>query len=103
MTRQTMKNKVNMIKIIAILLCSVFIIIPAKSSDFISWDGEKLTLDNGFLQRIVQWDRETGSFANTRLQPVSTQVNFTTGTNNESHFLLDGESVTGQNSWKFLS
>ncbi len=89
------------------IICSAFILMLVTLSgfalDYTSWDGEKLTLDNGSLQRIIIWDQETGSFTTGSLHPANSNKSFTREDSKEFHFLLNDRIVTGQNKWKVIS
>ncbi len=73
------------------------------ASGYTSWDGEKLTLDNGSLQRIIEWDQETGSFTTKSFRPANVQNSYTRDDSREFHMLLNDEMVTGQNRWQIIS
>ena len=77
--------------------------LSALASGFTAWDGEKLTLDNGFLQRIVLWDQETGSFTTESLRPANAQESYTREDSKEFQFLLNEKTITGLNRWKVIS
>lgn len=89
------------------VFCSVLILGYVTFSGFAggysSWDGEKLILDNGSIQRVLLWDQGKGSFTTKSFQPATATESFTREDSKEFHFLLNGEIITGNNRWKVIS
>jgi len=85
------------------LFLLLFVNLSGSASEFTSWDGEKLTLDNGSIQRVLLWDQEMGSFTTKSLQPSGSDKSFTREDSKEFHFLLNDVFVTGNNQWKVIS
>ncbi|MEE9462424.1 MAG: hypothetical protein V3V53_11370 [Bacteroidales bacterium] len=89
------------------IICSAFILMLVTLSgfalDYTSWDGEKLILDNGSLQRIILWGQETGSFTTGSLHPANSNKSLIREDSKEFHFLLNDRIVTGLNKWKVIS
>ena len=85
------------------LFLLMFVTLSGSASEFTSWDGKKLTLDNGSIQRVLLWDQEMGSFTTKSLQPSGSDMSFTREDSKEFHFLLDDKVVTGQSKWEVIS
>jgi alpha-galactosidase len=85
------------------LFLLMFVTLSGSASEFTSWDGKKLTLDNGSIQRVLLWDQETGSFTTKSLQPSGSDMSFTREDSKEFHFLLNDKVVTGQSKWEVIS
>ena len=72
-------------------------------SEFTSWDGEKLILDNGTIQRVILWDQESGSFTTESLRPANAQKSYFREDSKEFRFLLNDKALTGRNRWKVIA
>jgi alpha-galactosidase len=81
----------------------MYVTLSGLASGFTSWDGEKLILDNGAIQRIILWDEETGSLTTESLRLLNVQNSFTREDGKEFHCLLNGEILSGKNRWKVNS
>lgn len=90
-------------KSIASTILLIVVNLSGFTAGFTSWDGEKLTLDNGSLQRILVWDRETGSFTTKSFRPENAQNSYTREDSKEFHLLLNDKVLTGNNRWKVVS
>jgi len=90
------KSVVSMILLIVVKLSGF-------TTGFTSWDGEKLILDNGSVQRVILWNQKKGSFTTESLLPANSHKSFVRGDCKEFNFLLNGEILSGQNRWKVIS
>ncbi len=90
-------------KSIASTILLIVVNLSGFTAGFTSWDGEKLILDNGSVQRVILWNHEKGSFTTESLIPANSYKSFVRGDSKEFYFLLNGEVLTGQNRWKVIS
>ena len=89
------------------IICYAFILmlvtLSGFASEYTSWDGEKLTLDNGSIQRVILWEQGTGRFTTETFKPAGSDKSFTKEDSKEFHFLLNGKDLTGKNRWEIIS
>lgn len=65
-----------------------------------SWDGFRLSRDNGILGRQLVFHPDTGSFSTIYLNLEDTQTSYLSETSAEFSFTANGQLISGHDSWK---
>jgi len=76
----------------------------AIAQPFALWNNNSLTLDNGAITRIIQFDAEKdGAYTGLSLKLVGDNQEFLIPGSEEFAFWIDGKKHTGLDAWKLVS
>ena len=70
-----------------------------SANSFAKWTKTELTLDNGFVQRIIQLPSEKGNLITTTYKPVEGEFKYFLPSNTDFQFEINGTVYSGKSSW----
>ncbi len=74
--------------------------VVAKGQDFASFSGDQLTLDNGVIKRLIQFDGDKPGIISKSYMLTKTGDEFLSDGSSDFYFEADGKSFTGLARWK---
>lgn len=92
-----MKSLLNVFLVCVLFTNSVF------SAPFAKWTKTKLTLNNGIVQRVIQFETNQNGIVSNSLKLNGDDQEFLIPGSEEFSFNLDGKNLTGLDSWKLVS
>ena len=75
----------------------------ANAQTYASLNGKTLTLDNGYVKRVIQLDNDGIGIVNKSYILPSSQEDFLSEVSEDFYFEADGKSYTGLDNWKLVS
>ncbi len=75
---------------------------PLKSQDFYTWDGTSLTLDNGYIQRKVIYNKDSLKLTTRQILLSAGEYDAVRGQSDEFSFLINGSQLNGLSGWKLI-
>jgi alpha-galactosidase len=72
----------------------------SHAQPFASWEGNRLVLDNGLLQRYIDYEPGEGSFSTTSLKLHNGGESYLSEHSEEFRFTLNGNMVNGNSTWQ---
>jgi alpha-galactosidase len=91
-------------KKIALLLIVGSVLASALSAQpYAKWDKKTLTLDNGFVKRVIQFNTNNKGIVSTSLKLNNSNGEFLVSNSEEFYFEIDGKPFTGLDNWNLVS
>src|SRR5450432_117938 len=95
---QQMKN-LPFVFIVCFLVCSCL----ANAQSYASWTKDKLTLNNGLVERIIQVPSDKKNFITTSYKPVKGDFRYFTASNTDFQFEINNKVYSGNGNWQLKS
>jgi alpha-galactosidase len=70
---------------------------------FATWDKQSLTLDNGVVKRVLQFNKNNNGIVSSSLNLKNGKDDFLSPNSEEFYFEINGKSFTGLDTWNLVS
>jgi alpha-galactosidase len=88
------------------ILCAILCIlslVSIKAQSFAVWDNETLTLDNGFIKRVIKFNAASHTIISNSMKLKSDPEEFLNKVSEEFYFEIDKKPFTGLSNWNLIS